>query len=133
MFKRRSGIGLKGVSVKIELPIEIAEYILENADGLLSTIKQSVEAEKKRFDNSSLAVAYHSPDKQEEWEKLARYTDREARRRYKQNKEPFTSVISGVAKELGVPYTSLLAIVTSYRERRSYGLYKRREVVTLED
>lgn len=121
-------IGPKGVEIKIELPFEVAEYILNNSEGLLKTLQKVVTIEKARFEKSKLATEFQTPENINEWEKLARYVDKEARRRFKQNKEPFNSVLSGLAKELGVPYTTLQALVANYRQKRSEKLKKRREV-----
>ena len=118
----------KGVEIKIELPYEVAEYLVTNGNGLLSKLKEVFDLETKRFNSSTLVADFHIPEPDKEWDKLARYTDREARRRFKANKEPYQSVVSGIAKDLGVPYSTLIAITNGYKQRRKAFITEKREI-----
>lgn len=127
MDKRLISLTPKGVRFQIELPYEAAELLAASLPGFLQELKAALKRERDRQRKQGSLTVMGSDARSKQWIQLAREIDRESRKQKREANEHESKVITRYAKEVGLPYSVLLAYLTVFRAQRRERIKARRD------
>lgn len=128
-MKRDVSISAGLVTLKIELPWEVAALIVEHGPSTIEQIKSALDQERRNNEQRQRALALTEGDgtsRRERWDALARQLDRELRSTKTTGKDR-TALVRRFADRSGIPVSSLTAIHKGYQQRREERVRARRD------
>jgi len=128
-MKRDVSISAGLVTLKIELPWEVAALIAEHGPSTIDQIKSALDQERQHNEQRQRALSLSESggsERRQRWDALARQLDRELRSAKATGKDR-TALVRRFADRSGIPVSSLNAIHKGYRQRREERIRARRD------